>query len=550
MKALGLHKTLSLEPVQDIYLKSDVGQSPRITYLYVVASIAAFILLIACINFMNLSTAKAAKRAAEIGIRKTMGAYRSAIMQQILGEAMLIVMFAIVVSVVMVLLALPYFNQLTDKTIAFHSGNIGYIVTAAFVLVIITGVVAGSYPAFYLSSFQPAQVLKGKMNLGHSAGTLRRALVVLQFMIAIVLVCGVFIISRQLNFMQEKNLGFDSNAKIVLPFRTDEARNQYVVLKKEMENNSNVKAVSATTYIPGSHIFSDMLYYADGGNMDNALDIQTPQVDAGYIELLDIKLLAGRTFTDNRELDSDRKLILNRTSAKKLGFTPEKAVGQALHFDWQGTKYDFEVIGVMEDFHQTSLHDEIKPILFYMADTTNQYNFMVASVSTGNFEQTISSLEKIWKSAINDTPFEYSFLDENIQKQYEEDRRISSIITSFGFIAMIICSLGLYGLSSYMAEGRFKEIGIRKVMGASVRQIVTMMSTEFMKLVLVAFALAVPVAWYGMSQWLESFAYRIPIEWMVFVWAGIVALSIALFTVSFECVKAALSNPVESLRNE
>lgn len=550
MKALGLHKTLSLEPVKDIYLKSDVGQSPRITYLYVIASIAVFILLIACINFMNLSTAKATKRAGEIGIRKTMGAYRSSLIQQILGEAMLIVVFSILISIILVQLALPFFNQVTDKSISFNSDNFIYILTASVILVIVTGVLAGSYPAFYLSSFQPAQVLKGKLNLGNSAGRLRQALVVFQFMIGIVLVCGIFIISRQLNFMQEKNLGFDYRAKIVLPLRTDEARIKYDALKKEIESNNNIKAVSGSTYVPGSTIWSDMMFYADGGNMDKAVDIRRNTVDVGYMEMLDMKLLAGRTFSDNREMDSKAKLIINRTSATKLGFTPEKMVGQNVHYDWEGKKYDFEVIGVMEDFHQNSLHEEIKPTLFEMADSTKRYDFMIASVSTSNFEQTVASIETIWKSVINDTPFEYSFLDENIQKQYDEDRRISKIITSFGMIAMVICSLGLYGLSSYMAESRFKEIGIRKVMGASVSQIVAMMSTEFVKLVLIAFVIAVPIAWYSMDKWLESFAYRIPVEWMVFALAGVVALSIALITVSFESVKAAMGNPIESLRNE
>ena len=350
--------------------------------------------------------------------------------------------------------------------------------------------------------------------------------------------------------MQEKNLGFDYRAKIVLPLRTDEARIKYDALKKEIESNNNIKAVSGSTYVPGSTIWSDMMFYADGGNMDKAVDIRRNTIDVGYMEMLDMKLIAGRTFTDNRQMDSKAKLIVNRTSATKLGFTPEKMVGQNVHYDWEEKKYDFEVIGVMEDFHQNSLHEEIKSTLFEMADSTKRYDFMLASVSTSNFEHTVTSIETIWKSVIINTPFEYSFLDQNIQKQYDEDRRISKIITSFGLIAMIICSLGLYGLSSYMAESRLKEIGIRKVMGASVRQIVAMMSTEFVKLVLIAFVIAVPVAWYGMDKWLESFAYRIPVEWMVFVWAGVVAISIALITVSFESIQAAVGNPVKSLRNE
>jgi putative ABC transport system permease protein len=551
MKVLGLHKTLSIEPVKDIYLKSDTGgQTPRISYLYVVASIGLFVLLIACINFMNLSTAKATKRAGEIGIRKTMGAFRSSLVSQILGEAMIIVVFAIVISMVLVQVALPFFNQLTGKNISFNSENALYFISAASILTVVTGLVAGSYPAFYLSSFQPAQVLKGKISIGTSSGRLRQALVVFQFMIAIALVCGVLVISNQLNFMMEKNLGFDSQAKIVLPMRTEEAHNHYDAVKKEIEKLSSTKAVSGCTYVPGSHIWSDMMFYPDGGNMDKAVDITRNTVDVGYTDMLNMKLLAGRTFTDNRQMEHDVKLILNRTAASKLGFTPEKIVGQNLHFDWKGKKFDFQVIGVMEDFHQTSLHEEIKPVLFEMADSTNRYDFMIASVAASNFEQSVQSMEKIWKSQIHDTPFEYSFLDQNIQKQYDEDKRVSKIITSFGLIAMIICSLGLYGLSSYMAERRFKEIGIRKVMGASVQQIVAMMSTEFVKLVLIAFVIAVPIAWYGMSKWLEGFAYKIEISWLVFALAGAIAFAIALITVSYESIKSAMSNPVKSLRSE
>lgn len=550
MKALGLYKTLSLELVKDVYLKSDVEQSPRIHYLYVVASIAVFVLLIACINFMNLSTAKATKRAAEIGIRKTLGAFRSSLIRQLLGEAMVIVIIAIFISLVLVQWALPFFNQLVDKNISFHSDNIFYFIAALVIVTLLTGLLAGSYPAFYLSSFQPAQVLKGKLNLRNASGRLRQALVVFQFMIAIALVCGIFIISRQVNFMMEKDLGYDAKAKIVLPLRTGEAHNNYDVLKKELEKNSRIKAVSGARYVPGSQVFGDMMFYPDGGSMEKTVDIRRNVVDAGYIELLNIKLIAGRTFTDNRKAESGNKLILNRTAVDKFGFTPEEIVGQNLHFDWQGTKYDFEVIGVMEDFNQVSLRDEIQPLLFEIPHNPNRYNYVIASVASADFEQTVKSIEQTWKSLISDTPFEYSFLDQNVQKQYDEDKRVSRIITSFGLIAMIICALGLYGLSSYMAERRFKEIGIRKVMGASVTQIVTMMSSEFVKLVLIALVIAVPVAWYGMNKWLEGFAYKISIGWFVFVWAGIVALVIALATVSFESIKSAMRNPVDSLRSE
>jgi putative ABC transport system permease protein len=550
MKAEGIHKTLSLEPVKDIYLKSDIGQTPRISYLYVAGDIAIFILLIACINFMNLSTAKATKRATEIGVRKTLGALRSSLIKQILGDAMVTVVIAIILSFVLVELALPLFNQLTNKNISINAENITFFLFAALSLTIVTGLLAGSYPAFYLTSFQPAEVLKGKLNTGGSSGRLRQSLVVFQFMIAIALVCSIFIISHQVDFMIAKNLGFNANAKIVLPLRTNEAHKQYDALKEQIEQNSSVKGVSGCSFIPGTPMFRDMKFYSDGGNMNNAVDISRDVVDVGYIELLNIRLVAGRSFAESRHLDSNHKFILNRTAVSHLGFTPETIIGQILHFDWAGKRYDFPVIGVMEDFHQNSLHEEIKPTLFEMDNSNNRYDYIIASIASSNFERTVKTIERTWKSLVLDTPFEYSFLDQSIQKQYDEDRRVSKIISSFGIIAMIICVLGLFGLSSYMAERRFKEIGIRKVMGATALQIVVMMSSEFVRLVLIAFVIAVPVAYYGMSKWLEGFAYKISIGWIVFALAGLVALAIALVTISFESIKSALANPIDSLRSE
>ena len=550
MNAEGIHKTLSLEPVKDIYLKSDVGQKPRISYLYIVGAIALFILLIACINFMNLSTAKASRRATEIGIRKTLGALRSSLIRQILGEAMVTVVIAIIISLMLTRLALPFFNQLTNKNISINSENSVFLLFAGITLTIVSGLLAGSYPAFYLTSFQPVKVLKGKFKPGAASGRLRQTLVVFQFMIAIALVCSIFIISRQVNFMMSENPGFNANAKIVLPLRTDEAHKQYDILKAQIQQNSNVNAVSGCSFIPGTPIFRDINFYADGENINNVVDINRNVVDVGFLELLNIKLITGRSFRESRNLDSNRKFILNRSAVSKLGSTPEKIVGQYLHFDWAGKKYDFQVIGVMEDFHQNSLHEEIAPTLFEMENNNKRCDYVVASIASANFEQAVKEMERTWKSLIHDTPFEYSFLDKTVQKQYDEDRKVSKIISCFGIIAMIICALGLYGLSSYMAERRFKEIGIRKVLGASVPQIVGMMSAEFVRLVLIAFVIAVPVAYYGMSKWLEGFAYKISIGWFVFVMAGLVALAIALITISFESIKSALANPIDSLRSE
>lgn len=549
MKALGFTKKLFLEPIQDIYLRSPLDKNQRITYIYIIGSIALFILLLACINFMNLSTAKAAKRASEIGIRKVMGAFRGGLIRQILGEALVIVTIAIIISLVLVKVALPAFNELSGKSITLNQYNIMFFSTALLVLTIITGLIAGSYPAFYMSSFKPAEVLKGKFALGNASGHLRQALVIFQFVIAIALVCGVFVISKQLSFMKEKDLGFNPEAKILIPLRTAEAKEKYASLKTEVGIMSSVNGVSATNYPPGSQIFNDMAFYMEGGNMDNAILNRRNSIDAGYMEMLGIKLIAGRAFSDNREAQSNGQIIINRTSANKFKIDPENIVGQNLYFDWQGQNYKFQVIGVMEDFNQTSLKDPIIPVVFE-PDTLNEYNFMIANVHPSGFAETISGIEKIWEKQVSDAPFEYSFLDDDIQKQYHEDRRISKIITYFSVIAMIICSLGLYGLSSFMAEQRLKEIGVRKVMGASVSQIVGMMSKEFVKLVLLAFGIAIPLSWYAMQKWLQGFEYKTPMTITPFVYAGLSALLIALLTISYESLRAANSNPAKTLRNE
>jgi len=550
MKALGITKTLFLEPIKDIYLKSEVARSQRITHIYIIVSIALFVLLLACINFMNLSTAKAAKRAGEIGIRKAMGAFRSNLIRQIMGEALVIVAVAMVISVLLVQVALPGFNELSGKSISFNSDNSVYFILALVGLTIITGLVAGSYPAFYISSFKPAEVLKGKFSLGSASGRLRQALVIFQFVIAIVLVCGVFVISRQLSFMKEKDLGFDPEAKVIIPLRTAEAKRQYETLRNKIAQMSSVESVSAASYAPGSQIFNDMVFYRDGGSMETAILNRRNFVDAGYLELLGIKMIAGRSFTNNREVESQGRLIINRASAEKFGLKPEEIIGEKLHFDWQGEHFTFEVIGVMEDFNQVSLREPIVPLTFEIAGVADRYNFMIASLNTSEFSQSISDIEALWREQVSDAPFEYSFLDEDLQEQYNEDRRISRIITAFSVVAMIICSLGLYGLSSFMAERRLREIGIRKALGASVPQITGMMSKEFVRLVVLAFAIAVPLAWYGSNKWLEGFEYKTPLSVTPFLFAGVCALVIALLTVSYESLKAANTDPAKTLRNE
>ena len=549
MEALGMKKTLDIYPVKDMHLRAFNSPSPRITYLYVISSIAVFVLVIACINFMNLSTARATKRAGEIGVRKVMGAFRSALVSQIMGEALLIVAISMVISIVLVQLLLPLFNELTMKNITFGSDNILYFAGALLAFTVVTGVLAGSYPAFYLSSFNPAEVLKGKFSMSNASGLLRKSLVVVQFMIAITLICGMIVISQQLSFMRNKNLGFDPAAKVYLPLRTDAAKEQYPSLQTELEKEGILKNVSATDYLPGARVFHDMSFYTDGGDMNSALNIRRNSVDYNYMDLMGIKLIAGRGFTNNYKMEKD-KLILNEKAVKGFGETPESIVGKRLHFDWQDTTYHFEVIGVMEDYHQRSLKEEIDPMCFETNSDNKHFEFLIGTIDTQRMPELVSKMENVWSRLVPESPFDYSMLDETLQKQYDEDRRISKIITYFTVLAMLISCLGLYGLSTYMAERRFKEIGVRKVLGANVNSIVALMSKEFIKLIVIAFAISVPLAWYAMDRWLESFAYAIGINFMIFVYAGLGALAVALLTVSFESVRAATQNPVNSLRSE
>jgi len=551
LKTLGMKKRLGLQPVKDIYLYATYGdRTPRITFLYVIGSIAVFILLIACINFMNLSTAKATRRAGEVGLRKTLGAQRPALIRQFLGEALVIVVFAVFISLILVQLLLPVFNQLTGKELAFNSGNITAFLFILIAITMLTGLAAGSYPAFYLSSFQPAAALKGKLSLNNSGNLLRKSLVVFQFVIAITLVCCMVTVTKQLNFMQEQDLGFNADNKLILPLRTQGTRDRHQALHQELTNISSVKNISASAYVPGYNILNDFGLYPEGTTMETSVNVKNSWVEPNYMDVLNIQLIAGRKFNSNRISESQNKIILNETAVRKLGFEPKEIIGKTLYNDHSQGRESYEVIGVMKDYHQITLREEIYPVLIRVPEKESEHYFMILDIGGANFSRTLSDVEKVWKNLNPETPFEFTFLDENIQKQYEEDIKVSGVISGFTGIAMIICCLGLFGLSTYMAERRFKEIGVRKVMGATVPQIVKMMSSEFIRLVTIAFVLSVPVAWYIIQQWLENFAYKAPLGIMIFIYAGVSALCIALLTVSYESIRAASGNPVHALRNE
>lgn len=545
----GFSKTLGLEPIADVYLKSAIRKTPRITYVYVIAAIATIILVLACINFMNLSTARATRRAAEIGLRKTLGAARSVLIGQLLGEAMVLVFISVMLSLVIVQIAIPWFNHLTDKTIAFSTENSGYITLALIAITVVTGLLSGAYPAFYLSAFDPVHSLKTAKTTGNTTSPLRRFLVVFQFVMAIALVSGMLIIGKQLSFMRQANLGYDATSRVVIPLQTETARAQYATLTKELSAHSAVAAVTGADYTPGSLIWYDRNFYTSGGDASTAHNHSVMPIDYGYFELLGINFLAGNDFTGNRQTDSQNRLVINQTGVKALGLTPETAIGETIYTESQGERVSYEIIGVIEDYHQRSLHEKINPIVFIIPQEAGTKNLLV-HLNPGNTRDAMTALENIWKKVVPDTPFDYSFLDQDIRQYYRDDQRTSQIITAFTIIAFGISCLGLYGLSAYLAERRFREIGIRKVMGAGIGQILRLMSKEFVILIGIAFAIAIPLTWYGMTQWLHRFAYHISIDAITFMYAGLITLSIAIITISYQSLRAAVTNPVNALRNE
>ena len=554
MQAIGIRKQHDLQRLADIHLYSDfdfidLSAGGDIRKIYMLGTIALFILIIGCINFMNLATANANKRSKEVGIRKVMGAERTGLIGQFLGESTIIVLIAIVFSVLWVELLLPFFNDLTGKSLFFARENLVFFMIMLVITTLVTGIFSGSYPAFYLSSFQPASVLKSAKNFKGSYHFLRKYLVIFQFVVSITLVAVVVMINQQLSYIQSKDLGFDPAAKIVLPLRNSETRDSYEVLAQKLREKSFVSAVSGVDIIPGSRILDDKVLYTQGSNSENGILTKFNYVDHGYLEMMEMKLLAGRSFTNNRKLESGGKIIINVSCMEKLGFTLENAIGQELKYNWRDGVWNHEIIGVIADFHHWSLHLDIVP-LAYAVHSNPAYNAIILKFSKGSGEQMITSAKEVWEATNLQTPFEYRFLNDHIQRQYDEDQATSSVIEYFTLLAIIISCLGLYGLSLYAAERRVKEIGIRKVMGATSPQIMQLLSNEFSKLTFIAFIVSIPVSYFAMTKWLENFTYKTDISIWIFVIAGLLAFAITQLTVSFQSLKAAMANPVDSLRVE
>lgn len=550
LKNQGSIKILSLQPVSSIHTTTgyvaESGNPVSPGLLYILLAIAGLVQVIACINFMNLSTARATKRAKEIGIRKVVGAHRQAIIWQFLSESVIFAFFALIISIPVVNFLLPLLNQVTGVSISNdfvwdHRVWIGIVLFG-----LLTGFLAGSYPAFYLSNFRPLQVLKKKGQALGGHVNLRQALVVFQFVLTIGLISSVIIIQEQLSFIQQKELGYDPDQKIVVTFRTNDALRQADSYREAIRRIPGVEQVSRANNYPSQFVFNDVNLYEKGKSVKEAQMVKFMRVDEFFVNTLGMELIEGR---DLRSSDTTGGILVNEAMLLAFDIPLSEAVGQVVSYSSNEEAEDLEVVGVIRDFNFNSLYSEVTPFMLVYDDRAS-HSQMIIHAETADFTELIGQLQSTWESQISFVPFEYSFIDEAVQRQYEADRRLSSILNIFTFLTILISCLGLLGLAAFTAERRTKEIGIRKVLGATVIGITTMISKDYLKLVLVAVVLSVPLAWWSMNQWLNNFAYRVDIQWWMFLLAGLLATFIALLTVGFQSVKAAIANPVEALRDE
>ena len=553
LKAMGFYKKQFLTAVKDIHLnsntRSNVSASGSVTYLYILASVALFTLLIACINFMNLSTARSSKRSSEVGIRKVLGAQRGSLVKQFLGESLLMAIIAFIFAVLITQLLLPLFAQVAGKDLSFSFKEHSVLFVAFFALAVLTGLLAGSYPAFYLSSFRPVRVLKGKFQNSFAAISLRKALVIVQFVISVVLIIASVVISRQMTFLRSKDLGFTKDQQIVIPLRSNTAKNIYTALKSELGKNPAIQSVGASEYYPGIFNPRDMPLYKEGQNMGVAKRTFMNSVDEDYLQTLGIRPLAGHLFSKDFPGDTSDRIILNENGIMQMGFSsPQDAVGKYVAIDYHGRNYRLQVVGVVKDFHFQDLHMPIEPCGFQLSN--GGFNYVIAHTKGSNMSTVLKSVEQTWNGLNPNEPFEYSFLDDDFAKNYAAENRLFAIVRYFTLIAILISCLGLFGLATFSAEQRTKEIGIRKVLGATSSNIVGLLSKDFLKLVTVAIVVASPIAWYVMNRWLRDFAYRISIGWWMFFLAAMLALVIAFATISLQAIRAAHTNPVKNLRTE
>ncbi|MBN8823309.1 MULTISPECIES: ABC transporter permease [unclassified Spirosoma] len=539
-----------LQPLTDIHLHSnltgELEPNGDAQYVYIFGAIALFMLVIACINFMNLSTAGASKRAKEVGIRKVMGSVRQSLTNQFLIESLLLTAIALVLAVGLVYLALPLFNDLSGKELTFNFTTKPWLLPGLLLLGVVVGVLAGSYPAFFLSSFRPVQVLKGTKFTGDRKSIgLRSGLVVVQFFISITLMIGTTVVYRQLSYIQNKRLGYDKDQVLVLP-ETWQLGKQAEVFRNMVMQDPRVVNVSTSGYLPAGPSYNNNYISYPESNSTQLVKTLRYEVDYNYIPTLGMQMAYGRNFSRAYGTDSSG-VILNETAARTFGWNGNALGHTITHTENDGKIGTYRVIGVVKDFHFRSMHEAISPLVMMLGSNSGA---VIVKIKTKDIHGLLASLKKQWEQLTTEAPFAYSFLEERFNNTYLAEQKTGRILGLFAGLTIFVACLGLFGLATFMAEQRTKEIGVRKVLGASVPSIVGLLSKDFLKLVAIAIVLASPVAWYAMNRWLADFAYKIDIEWWMFVLAGVLAVGIALLTVSFQSIKAALMNPVKSLRAE
>jgi len=542
---------LTLQKLTDIHLRShldyEAEENGDIKRIYIFSAIAFFILLIACINYMNLSTARSALRAREIGIRKTVGAERSGLIAQFLSESLLISWMAMILAIGLAWMLLPWLNKVSGQQLSmnnlFDTKTILLLASVPFLV----GLCSGIYPALFMSSFQPVKVLKGLFKAGGSTISFRKILVTAQFAISIILIVSTAVVFKQLRYMQQKSLGFEKDQMVTLPYNS-QLSPAYEAFRNELIGNSSIKDVTRSSRIPTTRLLDAMGTRMNRGDTlaPVNVDLKYVAIDQQFLSTYGVKVVAGRDFSKDFTTDTSSYLI-NEAAVQALGFQKnDDALGQDIQYGNRKGK----LLGVINDFHFESMHQKIVPLILLVPRRDGAYGRISIKIAGNNIPAVLAHIEKTWVNFLPDIPYEYNFLDENFDRLYQSEQRQGSIFTTFSIIAIFIACLGLLGLSAFAISQRIKEIGIRKVLGASTTTIVAILSKDFMKLVAIASLIAFPLAWYVMYVWLKDFAYRIAVPWWIFILAGGLAAAVALITISFQAIKAAWANPVNSLRTE
>jgi putative ABC transport system permease protein len=548
-----------IQPLDEIYLysssfKYDQAIRGNITYVKSLSIIAIFILLIACFNFVNLATAKSMQRAKEVGVRKAIGASRSQLVLQFLGETIILTLISVIFSAALTSLVLPGLNRFTGKQMSFNVFQDPLLLLLLLTLTLVVGVLAGLYPALVLSGFKPVKVLKSAVVVDSKIGRiqwLRHGLIVVQFALSIFLIVCATIVYRQVSYLHNKDLGFNKEQIMFFQMRGDNMFQNYQTFKNELQKAPGVKSASIGYGFPGDATAGDRIIVPKNGEKEHH-GVTQLMVDFDYIKTLDVKLVAGRAFSKEYKTDADHAYMINETAVKELGYgTPENALGKTLIWPiWNDVNPDSmkegKIIGVVKDFHFKSLYDKVDPTVLQIFPGANVK--VAVKVDAANMANTIDQVKKVWAKFSPDYPLEYIFMDQNFEKMYKAEDKLKTLLWIFTGLAIFVACMGLFGLAAYAAERRKKEIGIRKVLGADNGSIVALLSKEFLMLVIMAALVAFPLAWYAMHNWLEDFAYRVDISLWVFLVAGIVAALIAFLTISYQALKAARANPILNLR--